>query len=510
MSDIDVQAILSNRYRTSQEADGITSSMWQNLGLDTKAQFARLAIGRSLALGKFVGDTSDAKGVEVPSSALFSVENIGAWIGLIVTHAISTNADPIDSLDSLRVAIRCHWDRGARELLKDWNEAEQNYDKFVEILISRRSQMPEHGGGAAAPIDEDPNIQVPPEDESLSLTKGLDALNIKVQIKDAIFGPRLTRYRVLLKNLNDSQKLHRNVSALAIAMNLGDKLPSVSNGDQAMTVFIDVPRNKSSWTPVLFDKLKGWVKDSTFDSRMLECYIGVSVTGEAITLDLATAPHLLVGGTTGSGKSVCLHSIILSLLMKHNGSSLQLGLIDPKRVEFSPYAKLKNLYGGKVVTEIDDSKDLLISLVAEMEKRYEAIGKVGAVNIQEAEKNGLSFPFIVVFIEELADLVLQDDDIEPLIARLAQKSRAAGIHLVLATQRPDAETFSGLIRSNVPARIALTVQKGSESKIILDENGAENLLGYGDMLVKLPGQQAARAHGVFIKKDNIMEVVSGL
>ena len=162
------------------------------------------------------------------------------------------------------------------------------------------------------------------------------------------------------------------------------------------------------------------------------------------------------------------------------------------------------------LTEIDDSKDLLISLVAEMEKRYDAIGKVGAVNIHEAEKNGLSFPFIVVFIEELADLVLQDNDIEPLIERLAQKSRAAGIHLVLATQRPDAETFSGLIRSNVPARIALTVQKGSESKIILDENGAENLLGYGDMLVKLPGQQAARAHGVFIKKDNIMEVVSGL
>lgn len=516
MSDLDIQAVLSSRYRTSQEADRITIIMWQALGLDTKAQFARLAIGRSLAMGKLEGDTADSKGIEVPAQALFSTDNIGAWVGLLVTQSVVTKAALVESQDSLRAAIRCHWDRGARELWKDWNEAEQSYDKFVEIMISRRSQMPEQGEDGSAPPEGDGNggrgdDKAPPVNESSLLTKALEALNIKVEIKDAIFGPRMTRYRVLLKNLSDSQKLQRNAQPLALAMNLGDKLPNVSNGDKPMTVFIDVPRARPSWTPVPIEKLKDWAAKSLFDLNKLECYIGVTVIGEAITLDLATAPHLLVGGTTGSGKSVCLHSIILSLLLKHKSDTLQLGLIDPKRVEFSPYAKLKkNLYKGKVATEISDAKDLLNDLVDEMEARYSQFSKLGVANIQEARARGVNLPYIVVFIEELADLVLQDSTIEPLIERLAQKSRAAGIHLVLATQRPDAETFSGLIRSNIPARIALTVQKGSESKIILDENGAENLLGSGDMLVKFPGEQVARSHGVFIKKENIVEVVNSL
>jgi S-DNA-T family DNA segregation ATPase FtsK/SpoIIIE len=293
-------------------------------------------------------------------------------------------------------------------------------------------------------------------------------------------------------------------------MSLGDKIPSVSNGDQAMTVFIDVPRLKTSWTTVSIEKLRDWADNTPIDAHKLECYVGVSVVGEGLTLDLSRAPHLLVGGTTNSGKSVCLHSIILSLLLKHKGETLQLALIDPKRVEFSPYAKLKNLYRGKVVTEVDESKELLTSLIVEMEKRYESISELGVTNIQEARTKGSKLPFIAVFIEELADLVLQDKTIEPLIERLAQKSRAAGIHLVLATQRPDSETFSGLIRSNIPARIALTVQKSSESKIILDEGGAENLLGAGDMLVKFPGEQVVRAHGVFIKKENIIQIVDSL
>ena len=515
MSTIDIQSVLSSRYRTSQEADKITIRMWQALGLDTKAQFARLAIGRSLSLGDLKDDTSDSKGIEVPSQALFSTDNIGAWIGLIVTHSIATKSTEVNSLDTLRVSIRCHWDRGAKELWKDWNEAEQSYEKFVDIMVSRRSQMPEHGNVKDQKFNHD---MVTGEGFSLIqsaseynlLTKGLEALNIKIEIKEAIPGNRMTRYRVLLKNLNDSQKLHRNAASLALAMNLGDKIPSVSNGDQAMTVFIDVPRTKASWSTVPIEKLKSWVEKFSFDPHKLNCYIGVSVVGEDVTLDLTTAPHLLVGGTTNSGKSVCLHSIILSLLLKHTSETLQLALIDPKRVEFSPYSKLKNLYKGKVFKEIDESKEVLSQLVAEMENRYESFSRSGVANIQEARTIGIKLPFIAVFIEELADLVLQDKAIEPLIERLAQKSRAAGIHLVLATQRPDSVTFSGLIRSNIPARIALTVQKGSESKIILDDVGAENLLGAGDMLVKLPGEQIIRCHGVFVKKENIMQVLAGL
>jgi S-DNA-T family DNA segregation ATPase FtsK/SpoIIIE len=153
---------------------------------------------------------------------------------------------------------------------------------------------------------------------------------------------------------------------------------------------------------------------------------------------------------------------------------------------------------------------MLTELVIEMDARYSAFNKMGVSSIGEARKKGQNLPYIVVFIEELADLLMQDETIEPLIARLAQKARAAGIHLVLATQRPDAKTFSGLIRSNIPARVALTVRTGAESRIILDETGADNLLGSGDMLLRLQGEPAKRAHGVFVRLENVVNIVSGV
>ncbi len=515
MSEIDIQVVLNSRFRTSQQADQITGEMWQALGLETKAQFARLAIGRSLAMGKIMEDTSDSKGIEVPASALFSTDNIGAWIGLMVTHSKVTDSPPVVNQDTLRAAIRCHWHRGALDLWRDWKESEENYDKFIDVLISRRSEMPEEGDSANADdsVDRDGGGNVRPgnvEEETSRLIKGLNQLNIKVQIKDVIHGPRLNRYRTLLVNLSDSSKLGKNLSQLALAMNLGDKLPAVSNGDEAMTMFIDVPRPKSTWSTVGADRLKAWSERSDINSSKLEAYIGVSVTGEDVYFDLAQAPHLLVGGVTGAGKSVCLHSIILSLLLKHRADTLQLALIDPKRVEFNAYSKLKNLYRGEIATELTDAREMLNELVAEMDARYAVLESLQVSNISEAKAKGHRLPFIVVFIEEMADLVLQDKNIEPLIVRLAQKARAAGIHLVLATQRPDADTFSGLIRSNIPARIALTVQKGTESAIILDERGAENLLGAGDMLLKIPGDTIKRAHGVFIRQENISQLLSGV
>jgi S-DNA-T family DNA segregation ATPase FtsK/SpoIIIE len=238
--------------------------------------------------------------------------------------------------------------------------------------------------------------------------------------------------------------------------------------------------------------------------------VGVDVVGEDVSFDLASAPHLLVGGTTGAGKSVCLHSLILSLLLQNDKNNLKLALIDPKRVEFANYSKLSNLYKDSIATEISEAKEFLKDLVDEMEARYSDFEKLNVSNIYEARKKGRSMPFIVLLIEEMADLILQDKGIEPLIVRLVAKARASGIHLVVATQRPDSETFSGLLRSNVPTRIALTVQKGSESRIILDEQGAENLLGAGDMLLKIPGEQIRRAHGVFVKQEDIASILTKL
>jgi S-DNA-T family DNA segregation ATPase FtsK/SpoIIIE len=311
-------------------------------------------------------------------------------------------------------------------------------------------------------------------------------------------------------NLSDLAKLNRSVPQLSLALNLGSSVVSVSNGDEPKTVFVDVPRPKTTWKTVGIERLREWAHSGSKDVNQLALYAGVSVTGEDVTFDLALAPHLLVGGTTGSGKSVCLHSFILSLLLRHKPDTLHLALIDPKQVEFSAYAKIPHLYRGEIATEVPQAREVLTELVTEMEARYSLFNRLGVANIGEARKRGQSLPFIVVFIEEMADLVMADDAIEPLITRLAQKARAAGIHLVLATQRPDSATFSGLIRSNIPARVALTVRTGSESRIILDELGAENLLGSGDMLVRMAGDAARRAHGVFVKLENVTQLVSSL
>jgi S-DNA-T family DNA segregation ATPase FtsK/SpoIIIE len=512
MSDLDVQQVLGSRYRTSQEADRHTDKLRQNLNLETKAQVARLAIGRSLALGPLKEETADAKGLDIPASSLFNVENIAAWLGLIVTHSQLHGGQAVDTMDGLRVAIRGHWHRGALALWGDWIGSEENYDRFIETLIVRRSEMPEF---SAQNDEESTNLSVPKnaerQDLSKVLEKSLEELGIKVQIKDVTHGPRITRYKVLLMNLSDSAKLKRNMSSLGLALNLGNSMPTVCNGDEAKTVFIDLPREKKAWDFAGVERLKEWAyRDLKNSASGLHVYAGLSVTGEDVAFDLAKIPHLLVGGTTGSGKSVTLHSLILSLILCHKPESLQLALIDPKQVEFAGYSRLPHLYESKISTEISQAKDTLESLVALMESRYSEFNQLGVSNIQEARQKGRNSPYVVVVVEEMADLILQEPATEQLIARLAQKARAAGIHLVLATQRPDSETFSGLIRSNIPGRLALTVQKGTESTIILDEKGAEHLLGAGDMLIRIPGEQVLRAHGVLIQVKDILEVVSAV
>lgn len=508
MGDLDIQAVLGSRYRTSQEADRYTDQLRINLGLSTKAQVARLAIGRSLALGELTDMQIDAKGLDIPATSLFTPDDIAAWVGMVVMHSHSFG-QVVDSMEAFRTAVRMHWHRGSLALWSDWRACDENYDRFIDTLITRRTEMPELASGSEQPFDESTSTKVvtTPVDDTAALTKALQELGIKVQVKDVTHGPRLSRYRVMLVNLADSAKLKRSMSQLGLALSLGNTIPTLSNGDEPKTVFIDLPRQKSTWNVVGLERLKAWASIAPRDTNQLMIYAGVDVVGNDVTFDLAAMPHLLVGGTTGSGKSVFLHALILSLVLRHKVDTLQLALIDPKQVEFNPYSKLANLYRDAVAFEINETREYLEELVVEMETRYSIFKRLGVSNISEARRAHQAIPYIVVIVEELADLVLQDDNIEPLIQRLAQKARAAGIHLVLATQRPDSATFSGLIRSNIPARVALTVQKGTESTIILDEKGAENLLGAGDMLIKRPGELPMRVHGVNIRMEDIMRTI---
>ncbi|WP_269766523.1 DNA translocase FtsK, partial [Burkholderia ubonensis] len=417
--------------------------------------------------------------------------------------------DRVNSLEELRGAIRAHWHRGALALWEAWRSSDENYDLFIETLV-RRSEMPDF----AEQVSDESDSRAPKEpkfedarDVSTEIAKALAELGIRVQIKESLRGPRITRYKVLVMNLADSAKLKRSMPQLGIALNLGNALPVMIPGDEAKTVFIDVPRPKSTWMAVGIERLREWSAGAR-DPNKLMLYVGVDVTGQDVSFDLASTPHLLVAGATGMGKSVCLHSLLLSLLLRHKPETLQLALIDPKRVELAPYSKLPNLYGEAIATEVPAARQMLEALCAEMDMRYSIFSQLSVNNITEARRKGKSIPYIVCVIEEMADLLMEDDGVEQLIARLAQKARAAGIHLVLATQRPDAKTVTGLIRSNVPGRIALTVQKGTESTIILDETGAESLLGAGDMLVRLAGEGLRRAHGVFVKLEHVIQIVN--
>ncbi|MCW5875497.1 MAG: hypothetical protein KIS85_01325 [Anaerolineales bacterium] len=242
--------------------------------------------------------------------------------------------------------------------------------------------------------------------------------------------------------------------------------------------------------------------------------LGQDVAGHAVAADLAAMPHLLIAGATGSGKSVCVNALICCLLLNNTPETLRLILVDPKRVELTGYNNIPHLR-FPVVVEIDRVVGVLQWVTAEMDKRYQAFAKVGARHINDynarmVEQGGEKLPFMVLVIDELADLMMvAPDQTERLLARMAQLARATGIHLILSTQRPSVDVVTGLIKANFPARIAFAVASSTDSRVILDQPGAERLLGRGDMLFQPPDAPApVRLQGVYLAESEILRIVS--
>ena len=286
-------------------------------------------------------------------------------------------------------------------------------------------------------------------------------------------------------------------------------------------VGIEVP-NQVRQTVFLGDVLK----DTT--GGPLEIAIGKDVEGECIVSDLATMPHLLIGGTTGSGKSVSINAMIMSILMRATPAEVRFIMIDPKRVEFTPYNGIPHLY-VPVVTEAREAASALSWGVAEMERRLKIFSAIGARNIGQynakAQESAKAYekdpentdlleelPYIVIIIDELADLMMNvGKEVEFSISRLAQLARAAGIHLIVATQRPSTNVVTGLIKANITNRIAFNVASGIDSRVILDTPGAENLIGLGDLLLSKPElAKPQRIQGCFVSEDEIAAVVEHL
>lgn len=330
--------------------------------------------------------------------------------------------------------------------------------------------------------------------------------NIEVEMEGANIGPRVTQYTMKPPAGAKLTKI------TALADNLALDLAATSIRIEApipgkRAVGIEVPNVKSATVRLSSILLSREWQDL---EGTLGFGIGKDISGTPIMADLAKMPHILVAGQTGSGKSVMINTILTSLLYRNSPSDLKLILVDPKQVELKPYEDIPHLL-TPVITEPEKCISALKWAVAEMERRYRALADVNKRNI--AEYNNLKkeegMPYIVIVIDELADLMMMAArDVEALIVRIAQKARAVGIHLVLATQRPSVDVITGLIKANVPARIAFTTASQVDSRTIIDQVGAEKLLGMGDMLLLTADMpKPKRIQGAFIGDDETVKVM---
>ena len=341
------------------------------------------------------------------------------------------------------------------------------------------------------------------------------SFGIKVTVERAEIGPSVTKYEVKPAVGVRVNRISNLADDLALALAAKDVRIEAPIPGKSL-VGIEVPNSEIA--TVSFREL--WEQSQTKAENLLEIPLGKAVNGTARAFDLSKMPHLLVAGSTGSGKSVAVNGIIASILMKARPDQVKFMMVDPKMVELSVYNDIPHLL-IPVVTNPRKASKALQKVVDEMENRYELFAKVGVRNIAgfnakveefnaQSEHKQIPLPLIVVIVDELADLMMvASKEVEDAIIRLGQKARAAGIHMILATQRPSVDVISGLIKANVPSRVAFAVSSGTDSRTILDENGAEKLLGRGDMLFKpIDENHPVRLQGSFISDDDVERIVN--
>ena len=342
------------------------------------------------------------------------------------------------------------------------------------------------------------------------------SFGIRASVERAEIGPSVTKYEVKPAVGVRVNRISNLADDLALALAAKDVRIEAPIPGKSL-VGIEVPNSEIA--TVTFREL--WEQSKTDDKKLLEIPLGKAVNGSVRTFDLAKMPHLLVAGSTGSGKSVAVNGIIASILMKARPDEVKFMMVDPKMVELSVYNDIPHLL-IPVVTNPRKASRALQKVVDEMENRYELFSKVGTRNIagynakvaeynaSQPEYKQIPLPLIVVIVDELADLMMvASKEVEDAIIRLGQKARAAGIHMILATQRPSVDVISGLIKANVPSRIAFAVSSGTDSRTILDENGAEKLLGRGDMLFKpIDENHPVRLQGSFISDEDVERIVT--
>jgi DNA segregation ATPase FtsK/SpoIIIE, S-DNA-T family len=367
--------------------------------------------------------------------------------------------------------------------------------RLPDRTLLRRSP-PANGGSA------DANAQV-----ADALVSALGHFGIEASVSGQISGPRVTRYELQLAPGTKMSKVAALKDDLSYALATTEiRILAPIPGKQA--VGVEVPNLAPNL--VTLGDIYGDVPQT---ASPVAVWLGKDISGNAVWTDLARMPHILIAGTTGSGKSGCINTILTSILLRATPDEVRLILIDPKRIELSYYESIPHLL-TPVVSSPKEASSVLTNVVGEMERRYERLSSVRARNLPEANralrKRGEDpLPYLLVVIDELADLMMiSPQAVEDAVIRLAQKSRAVGIHLVLATQRPSVDVITGMIKANVPSRIAFAVSSQTDSRVVLDQAGAESLLGQGDMLFKPLGtSRLQRLQGAYVTEEEIALIV---
>lgn len=334
----------------------------------------------------------------------------------------------------------------------------------------------------------------------------LSDFGIAVKVTDIERGPIITRYELEPAPGVKVNRIEALEDDIALAMK-AQSVRIIAPIPGKARVGVEVPNSQSSMV-FLRDVIES--KEFQDDRSKLSLALGKDISGRPVIADLAKMPHLLIAGTTGSGKTVCVNTIILSLLYRYSPNELKMLMIDPKMVELACFNGLPHLL-APVVTESKKASTALNWVVIEMERRYRLLSEASARNIESYNaKVKEKLPFIIVFVDEFADLmVVARDQVENAVTRLAQLSRAVGIHLILATQRPSVDVITGVIKANLPARISFKVASKVDSRTVLDANGADKLIGKGDMLFLRPEDaEPTRAQGALVKDHEIEKVVA--
>jgi S-DNA-T family DNA segregation ATPase FtsK/SpoIIIE len=340
-----------------------------------------------------------------------------------------------------------------------------------------------------------------------ALLQALSNFGIDATLVGQVVGPRVTRYELQLAPGTKVGKVAALKDDLAYALATTEiRILAPIPGKQA--VGVEVPNLAPNVVTLgdIFDELPQ-------NASPLSVWLGKDISGASVWADLARMPHILIAGTTGSGKSGCINTMLCSILLRATPDDLRMILVDPKRVELGLYESIPHLL-TPVVSSPKAAAAVLANVLTEMDRRYERMSLARARNLPELnralKKRGeQTLPYLLVVIDELADLMMvSPQEVEDAVIRLAQKSRAVGIHLVLATQRPSVDVITGMIKANVPSRIAFAVSSQTDSRVILDGGGAESLLGQGDMLFKPLGtSRLQRVQGAFVTEDEIALLV---